>query len=216
MNISLILLLLGLAGLVVFGWRLASRRHTLPCPVWMGRLVELDNPFSKINKASVIVDHLGLRPGMTVLDAGCGPGRVTIPLAEQVGEEGEVVAADIQPGMLDHVRAKAESAGLGNVTCLQAGLGEGRLGYGRFDRALLVTVLGEIPDRHAAMGELFGALKEGGLLAVTEVIFDPHFLRRRTVLRLAEDTGFRWKAVHGNAIDYMMLLEKPVHSDGRR
>ena len=54
-----------------------------------------------------------------------------------------------------------------------------------FDRALLVTVLGEIPDRDAALRAIFDALKPGGILSITEILRDPHYQRRTTVLRLA-------------------------------
>ncbi|MEO5363401.1 MAG: class I SAM-dependent methyltransferase, partial [Magnetococcus sp. DMHC-8] len=74
--------------LVVFPWRFASRRQNLPCPVWLRWLVELDNPFTKTNRATFIVETLQLTKGMTVLDAGCGPGRLTVPLACGVGPEG--------------------------------------------------------------------------------------------------------------------------------
>ncbi len=207
--VFLFLAALGLALLVFAGWRLVSNRHVLPCPVWLRWMVELDNPFTRTNRATVIIEHLNLKPGMTVLDAGCGPGRLTIPLARQVGEQGQVVAADIQAGMLARVRTKAQAAGLSNITFIEATIGQGQLDRNCFDRALLVTVLGEIPDRPAAMREIFETLKPGGLLSVTEVIFDPHFLRRRSVAALAEDAGFRPKAVHGNCIAYTMLLSKP-------
>ena len=205
----ILLAVVGLAILVAFAWRLASRRHSLPCPVWLRWLVELDNPFTKTNRAAVIVEHLGLEPGMAVLDVGCGPGRLTIPVAKQVGEQGEVVAMDIQPGMLNRAQQKAQAADLTNIRFLHAGVGEGKLERNQFDRALLVTVLGEIPNREAAMKEIFDALKPGGILSVTEIIFDPHFQRRHTVARLAEAVGFREKAVFGNRIAYTLHLEKP-------
>jgi len=205
----------GLAVLVFLGWRLASHRYALPCPVWLRWMVELDNPFTRTNRAAVILGHLELQPGMAVLDAGCGPGRLTIPLAKQVGERGEVVAADTQQGMLERTRAKAESAGVENVRFLQVGIGEGKLGSKQFDRALLVTVLGEIPDRQAALNEMFESLKPGALLSVTEVIFDPHFLRRRTVANLAEAVGFREKACYGNSMAYTMILERPIDAFAR-
>lgn len=201
--------LAGLILLVVFSWRFASRRHSLPCPVWLRWLVELDNPFTKTNRAAVIAMHLELRPGMAVLDVGCGPGRLAIPVAQQVGKDGSVVAVDIQPGMLKRAREKARDANITNIHFVQAGVGEGKLGCNRFDRALLVTVLGEIPDREAALKEIFDALKPGGILSVTEIIFDPHFQGRNTVARLAQAVGFREKKFFGNRVAFTLNLEKP-------
>ncbi len=207
--IYLVVALAALAVLVPLTWRFASRGRSLPCPVWLRWMVELDNPFTRTNRAAVIIEYLGVEPGMVILDAGCGPGRLTIPLAEHVGETGRVVALDIQTGMLDRVSAKAQAANLENIEFLQTGLGEGRLEPNGFDRALLVTVLGEIPDREAALQEIFDALKPGGVLSVTEIIFDPHFQRRRTVERLVEAVGFHKTACFGSRIAYTMHFEKP-------
>jgi ubiquinone/menaquinone biosynthesis C-methylase UbiE len=198
-----------LIGLVAIVWRVGSRRRSIPCPAWLGWLVELDNPFTKTNRAAVIVERLDLRPGMAVLDAGCGPGRLTIPIARRVGQQGEVLAMDIQAGMLRRAREKARAANLANIQFLEAALGEGKLGRDRFDRTVLVTVLGEIPDREAGLTEIFAALKPGGLLSVTEIIFDPHFQSRQTVARLARAAGFREQAFHGNRIAFTLNLERP-------
>jgi ubiquinone/menaquinone biosynthesis C-methylase UbiE len=201
--------LVGLIILIFFVWRLASRRHSLPCPVWLRWLVELDNPFAETNRADVIVQNLELQPGMKVLDIGCGPGRLTVPIARQIGPQGEVVAVDIQAGMLRRAQERAQAAKLANIRFLQGGAGEGKLEQGQYDRALLVTVLGEIQDRERALKEVFEALKPGGILSVTEIIFDPHFQSRATVLRLAGAVGFREKKFFGNRIAFTMSLEKP-------
>jgi ubiquinone/menaquinone biosynthesis C-methylase UbiE len=211
MNIALGII--ALIVIVFIVWRLASNRQSLPCPVWLRWMVEADNPFTKTNRASVIIGYLGLEPGMTVLDAGCGPGRLTIPLARTVGDTGSVTAMDIQPGMLDRVRKKTNDANLTNICYLNAGLGDNRLLYNHFDRALLVTVLGEIPDREKALHELFTALKPGAILSITEVIFDPHFQLQKTVAGLAESTGFTITATWGNSIAYTMHAQKPIEHD---
>jgi len=210
-------ILVGLVVLIVaitVAWRFGSRRHSLPCPVWLRWLVELDNPFTTTNRAAVITDHLDLQTGMRVLDAGCGPGRLAIPVAQRVGKEGEVVAVDIQPGMLKRAREKARNANVANIRFVEAGLGQGKLGHSRFDRALLVTVLGEIPDREAALKEIHDALKPGGILSVTEIVFDPHFQSRKTVTRMAEAAGFKENKFFGNRIAFTLNLEKP--NDGER
>ncbi len=198
----------GLTVLVFIAWRLASRRQSLPCPVWLRWLVELDNPLTKTNRAAFIIERLEIETGMTVVDVGCGPGRLAIPAAVQVGPHGRVVAMDIQPGMLSRTQKKAEAANLGNIECLQAGAGEGKLGQEQFDRVLLVTVLGEIPDREAALREIFEALKPDGVLSVTETMFDPHYQSRRSVALLAGAVGFRERAFFGNRLAYTLHLEK--------
>jgi len=210
MTASIIVLLAIVAAvLIATAWRLASRRRTLPCPVWLRWLVELDNPFTKTNRAAFIVETLALSPGMTVLDAGCGPGRLTVPLARNVGTAGRVVALDIQAGMLARAKTKVEAAGLTNVEFVAGGLGEGKLPANHFDRAVLVTVLGEIPNRTSALKELFSTLKPGGLLAVVEVLFDPHFQARGTVTSLATSTGFRERAFFGHSLAYVIHFERP-------
>ena len=113
--------LIGVVALVAVVWRGASRRRSLPCPTWLSRLVELDNPFTETNRAAVIVERLELQPGMAVLDVGCGPGRVAIPIASKVGPDGEVVAVDIQPGMLRRAQEKARAAKVTNIRFLEAG-----------------------------------------------------------------------------------------------
>jgi protein-L-isoaspartate O-methyltransferase len=203
------LVLLAAVAAVFVGWAILSRRRSLPCPAWLARMVEMDNPLARPAAAAAVVRALDVSPGQVVADAGCGPGRLTAPLARAVGPDGRVVAVDIQQGMLDRARAKTRAAGLDNVEFIRTALGAGRLGSRRFDRIAMAAVLGEIPDRPAAMAELFGALKPGGVLAVAELIFDPHFQREATVRRLAEAAGFRPGERVGHGWAYTLKLHKP-------
>ena len=190
------------------------RRDALPCPTWLSWIVEMDNPFTEVNRALVILEHLDLVPGMKVLDAGCGPGRLTLPLAELLGHQGEVTALDIQGGMLARVRQKVETAGLQNVKFVHAGLGEGKLHPAFFDRAVLVSVLGEIQNREAAMKEIYDALKPGGMLSITEVVLDPHFQGCEAVLKIVQTVGFKKKKLFGSKWAYTIQLEKsPIQMD---
>lgn len=196
--------------LVVFfvGWRLLSYRYVLPCPSWLAWMVEMDNPFIKVNRAATIIQNLQVTERMTVLDAGCGPARVTIPLAKRLHQFGKVLAMDIQEKMLDKVKNKAEQEKLSNIEYLHAGLGESKLFHNSFDRVVLVTVLGEIPKQKEALQEVYNTLKLGGILSVTELIFDPHFQSKSSVLKIAREVGFKEKESFGSWYAYTLNLEK--------
>ena len=95
------------------------------------------------------------------------------------------------------------------IIILQGAAGEGKLGHNQYDRALLATVLGEIPDQKMALTEIFESLKPGRILSVTEVIADPHFQRRDSVTRAANSVGFVEKEFFGHSLSYTINFEKP-------
>lgn len=200
-----------LAGLTLAGVGAVVYRRfagNLPCPSSLSFLVE--NPFfNRVAGAELLLDRAGVVAGLRVLDAGCGPGRITLPAAARVGPNGEVVALDIQQAMLDKVQAKIDAQNAGNVRLLHGGLGQGHLEPDSFDRAFLVTVLGEIPDKASALSEIYASLKPGGLLSVTEVLPDPDFLMPDTVSRLARAAGFVERELIGGLPAYTMNLAKP-------
>ena len=188
-------------------WRFAAIRRSLPCPAWLGWLLE--NPYMEaVASAATILDQLDLEAGMSVLDIGCGPGRLTIPAAKRVGSTGTVVALDIQPAMLQKLEQRLEEHQISNVQTILGGIGQNLLQKETFDRAILVTVLGEIPNQSPALQEIYDALKPNGLLSVTEVIPDPHYQTQKTVRRLAEGVGFRLTQTYGNALAFTMHFRK--------
>ncbi len=193
---------------VSIAWRLLSQRINVPCPSWLSWLVELDNPFAKVCHAQFIVEHLDLVSSMKVLDVGAGAGRVTIPLAKKVGPQGQVTAMDIQDGMLEVIQRKIEKEKLHNIRLLHAGVGSGALEHHYYDRAILVMVLGEIPDQRAALQEIYAALKPGGIVSVSEMIFDPHFQSKKSVVALAQSVGFSEKKFFGRWVAYTVHFRK--------
>jgi len=184
-----------------------------PYPVWMSGL--LDNPMTdKLAGITTLLERASVTEGMRVLDAGCGPGRLTIPLAQRVGGGGEVVALDVQEGMLDRVRRRAAEHGLSNIRTLRSALEAvtevQELRAADFDRVLLVTVLGEVPDPERAMRVLYSALRPGGLLSVTELIIDPDYQHRSRVRSLGQSAGFEIERSYGTALAFTQNFRKPV------
>jgi ubiquinone/menaquinone biosynthesis C-methylase UbiE len=199
---------LGLVVAAGVAWRLASRRSELPCPAWLSFLLE--NPFMEtVAGAALLMERASVAPGMHVADVGCGPGRLTIPLAERVGPEGRVLAVDIQPAMIERLAGRLEERGLENVEPRLAAAGGGALEPEAFDRVFLVTVLGEIPNRAEALEEIAAALRPGGVLSVTEVLPDPHFQSRSRVLKLATSAGLEPVATYGNPLTFTVNFRRP-------
>jgi ubiquinone/menaquinone biosynthesis C-methylase UbiE len=200
-------------GAVVAAWfitRWSGRGK--PCPVTLAAFFD-NRVVSRLSGVEMLLDHAGVRDGMRVLDAGCGPGRLTIPAARRVGETGEVVALDVQEGMLERVRRNAARASVRNVRTVKAALGQRTLsaeGAHGFDRILLVTVLGEIPDAGAALKELYAVLKPDGQLSITEMIVDPDFLTKRRVLELAAGAGFQLDGQFGSALAFTVNFRRSL------
>ena len=156
-----------------------------------------------------LIHRLDLASGMRVLDAGCGPGRLTIPLARAVGPGGEVVALDGQREMLAKLERRLRAEGIRNVRPVRAVLGEGAIGEGGFDRIVLAMVFGETRDRRGTARELYRMLKPGGVLSVTEIFGDPDHRRPATVRRELEAAGFRLAKSFGGFPAFTLNFEKP-------
>jgi SAM-dependent methyltransferase len=201
--------LIGVVGLAIAGL-LRQRRQPIPIPPPLTFLFE--NPLVEALAGSeLLVERLGLAPGMRVLDAGCGPGRLTIPVARVVEPTGEVVALDSQRAMLEKLERRLEADNITNVRTLEAGLGEGALPREAFDRVLLAFVLGEVRDRGAAARELYAALKPGGVLSVTEVLGDPDYRRPASVRREIEPSGLELVERFGGFPAYTLNFRRPAN-----
>lgn len=136
-----------------------------------------------------LADRLELRPADHVLEVGAGPGYFSVEVARRV-PEGRLQLVDIQPAMLDRARQRLERAGCTNVAITVADAAHLPFAEAEFDVAFLVTVLGEIEDRAAAVRELRRVLRPNGRLSITEERGDPDYLSPEAVRALVEPAGF--------------------------
>ena len=80
------------------------------CPWWGGYFI--DNWLRRLLHKPERIVGAYIRPGMTVMDVGCGMGLFSIAMAAMVGDAGRVLAVDLQPQMLRTLEQRAERAGV--------------------------------------------------------------------------------------------------------
>jgi ubiquinone/menaquinone biosynthesis C-methylase UbiE len=187
------------AAAVVGGVALWWRRNPSACPYSQRFWVEAPHPL--ITRAR-LAEILELEPGERVLEVGPGTGYYTPGLAERVGPEGSVELLDVQQEMLDHSIRTVRERGLWNVNATQADARELPYDDQSFDAAVLVTVLGEIPDPDAAVRELARVLRPGGRLVVGELLGDPHYVTLGSLHRRAEAAGLTFQRRVGPKVGY--------------
>jgi ubiquinone/menaquinone biosynthesis C-methylase UbiE len=145
-----------------------SRRHSV-CPWYLGYF--LVSPVRRLLENPERLLQPFVRPGMTVLEPGCGMGFFSVPLARLVGPDGRVVCVDLQQKMIDGLRRRANRAGLSGrietIVCGPDDLGAGAW-TGRVDLALAIHVVHEIPDAARFFRQIHTALRQGGRFLIVE------------------------------------------------
>jgi ubiquinone/menaquinone biosynthesis C-methylase UbiE len=117
------------------------------------------DPYKALNAA-------GLKLGQEVLEVGCGPGHFTIPAAEIVGDEGSVLALDVNPLAVAHVQQKIEAQHVTNARTLLANAAETALPDESFGLIFVFGVARPIGGMEAIWAEMHRVLKPDGTLAV--------------------------------------------------
>jgi len=116
-----------------------------------------------------------LAPGHNLLDVGCGPGSLSIRLADAVAP-GELFGVDIEPSQIDQARRLAEERGCGNATFQMADVVDLPFEDDFFDMVHCGTVLTYVPDTSVALEEVKRVLRPGGRVACRDMIVDSCFI----------------------------------------
>ncbi len=128
-----------------------------------------------------------LRPGLRVLDFGCGPGTISVGLAKAV-HPGEMHGIDMEESQIELARRVAEAGGHSNAIFHVGDVTDLPFEDGFFDAAHCHTVLMHVPDTRAVLAEVKRVLKPGGILACREMMCGSSFTHPEFgVLRKAWD-----------------------------
>lgn len=120
----------------------------------------LDSQLDPLGRAAM--DAIAPLPGQRVLDVGCGCGHTSLQLAERVGVDGLVVAADISREMLDVARARPVPAGACRPAFIEADVQSASFADAPFDAVFSRFGVMFFADTVAAFANLRTMLKPGG------------------------------------------------------
>jgi len=195
--------LLGGAAAATLAAALWWRKNPSACPYGQRFWVEAPHPFITRERLREV-----LRPqaGERLLEVGVGTGYYSLDLAEWVGPEGTLELFDLQRKFLDHVMGAASERGLTNLTPTAGDATQLPYEDNSVDGVVLTAVLGEIPDRAAALGEIARVLKPGGRLVVGELFGDPHFTSQGSLRRLGAEAGLQLAETSGPKFGYFARL----------
>jgi len=116
-----------------------------------------------------VIAHLGLRPGIRVVDIGAGTGYFAIPIAREILPGGRVTALDVEAEMLAKLKAKLDLPDApGNIDLVQGEAENTTLESGCYDVVLLAQIWHEIDDRKAALAEARRILGRDGRIAILD------------------------------------------------
>lgn len=177
------------------------------CPWWGGYF--LDNWVRRVihNPEKIVGPYL--QEDMRVLDIGCGFGFFSLAMAEMVGNNGVVIATDLQQKMLDVMLRRAQKRGVEDRIkahrCSERSLELSE----QVDFALACWMVHETPDILVFFNDVYNQLKPGANFLVLE----PKIHCSEQVLELektlAAEAGFSVHAGTNAALSSSILLTKP-------
>ena len=123
---------------------------------------------TKWQKPDQVVQALKLKPGQTVADIGAGTGYFTRRFARAVGLSGKASGLDIEPAMIDYMKADAKKQGLKNYDPRLVKADDPELTPHSADVVFFCDTLHHLDGRVAYLRKLVPALKPGGRVIVVD------------------------------------------------
>jgi len=148
----------------------------------------------------VVMDLLGIRPGLVIGEVGAGRGRVTVHVADRVGDKGRVYANDIDAEALAYLKERCSRLGLSNVEIVPGLADNARLPVNKLDLVLMTWVYHHVDQRVPLLKSLMPSLRPWGFVALVEPTpatteSGLRALTRESVAEEAREAGFRLDTV---------------------
>lgn len=119
-------------------------------------------------EAAAMLDQIGVQPGWSCLDVGCGAMGILGLLSRRVGLDGRVIGIDTEPPMLAAARAYIAEEGLTNTALLERDAMDTGLPRASFDFVHERWVLPHVAAPETVLREMIALARPGGIIAVQE------------------------------------------------
>ncbi|OGP68913.1 MAG: hypothetical protein A2031_05860 [Deltaproteobacteria bacterium RBG_19FT_COMBO_43_11] len=181
-------------------------RFKYVCPRWL--CFTFDNVFRKLLQDPYKILRPYIKKGDAVLDVGPGIGYFTIPLAEMVGKNGLVIAADIQEKMLMAIKKRAQRIGMKQRITLQLASSDSLNIKSKIDFILAFWMVHEVPDKARFFSQLHSLLKKNGKFLMVEPKFHVSSKKFVQALDYALEAGFALEGSPGISLSRAALFIK--------
>lgn len=180
-------------------------RHV--CPWWGGYFI--DNWFRRWLHDPERILSPYVRPGMTVMDFGCGMGMFAITLARLVGDQGQVIAIDLQQKMLDVLLKRATQQTVAERIRTHRCEADSMGFNAPIEFALAFYSVHEVPDQRRLLSEICACLRPKGRLLVAEPIRHVPAKDFETMVSFAKEIGFEEEERPCIRLSRAVVLRKP-------
>jgi ubiquinone/menaquinone biosynthesis C-methylase UbiE len=168
---------------------LSSAEMNHVCTWW--HAYSFDNPLRKLVHKPQRILGAYVKDGMTVMDVGCGMGHFSIGMANLVGEQGKIIAIDLQQKMLDVMLRRAKRAGVAaRITphqCEADNIGVQE----QVDFILAFWMVHEVSDQQSFFKQLSATLVPAGKILISEPRFHVTADELDRTIEIAESCGLR-------------------------
>lgn len=160
-NLSLRMALRAVIGLLLTTSLLIAQESSFQIEEWEKRINRRQPPIE-------IMDAIGMKPGMIIGEVGAGTGRMTMWIAERVGDSGKIYANDIDKKALEHLRQRCKREGFKNVEIVVGEVEDPKLPAATLDIAFMINVYHHLDNPVPLIRNLLPSLKPDGILAIVE------------------------------------------------
>ncbi len=166
-----------------------------------------------------IMDAIGLRRGMIIGEVGAGTGRMTVWLADRVGEAGKVFANDIEGTALDHLRRRCKRDGIKNVEIIRGRMDDPKFPVATLDIAFMINVYHHLADPVQLIRNIRPSLTHDGMLAIVEC--DPDKVSwgdehgctgKESMIAILKKAGFEVVRIENFLEEDSLYIAKPIVS----